>query len=82
MFESASAVMRKEGLVARPDERNRRPTKQELWRISREYYRKKTHEDFQAHDALSFLNLIGGRSQQFHGRKHGVKPTHLTKKQK
>lgn len=42
MFESASTVMRKEGLVARPDERNRRPTKQELWRISREYYRKKT----------------------------------------
>ncbi len=41
MFDSANAVMRKEGLIAQPDQRTRRPTDTELWAISRAYYRKK-----------------------------------------
>ena len=42
MFDSSNKVMRKEGLIARPDERDRRPSKKELWLISRAYYSKKT----------------------------------------
>ena len=34
--------MRKEGLVASADKRDRRPTKKELWQLSRYFYTKKT----------------------------------------
>ena len=42
MFDSANQVMRKEGLVASADKRDRRPTKKELWQLSRYFYTKKT----------------------------------------
>jgi integrase len=35
MFESANIVMRKEGLIASSDKRTRRPTNEELWKLSR-----------------------------------------------
>jgi len=41
MISSAKAVLRKEGYIARSDERNKRPTKKELWMLSRAYYTKK-----------------------------------------
>jgi integrase len=42
MFDAANAVMRKEGITARPDQRKRRPTRKELWLLSRHFYHRKT----------------------------------------
>ena len=42
MFDSANIVMRKEGLIANSDKRDRRPTKEELWKLSRYFNTKKS----------------------------------------
>lgn len=39
IFENARLVLRKEGLIARAVQRERRPTKQEMWALSRYFYR-------------------------------------------
>jgi integrase len=41
-FASANTIMRKEGLIASSDIRNRRPTNEEIWKISRFLATKKT----------------------------------------
>lgn len=38
IFDDARVVLRKEGLIARSTQRDRRPTKQELWKLSRYFY--------------------------------------------
>lgn len=37
-FDDARLILRKEGLIARSQRRERRPTKQELWKLSRYFY--------------------------------------------
>lgn len=43
MFDAASKVLRKEGLIASSDKRDRLPTTEELWKLSRHFNRSKTH---------------------------------------
>jgi integrase len=42
LFDAANKVMRKEHIIGSVDSRDRRPTNQELWQLSRYFYRMKT----------------------------------------
>jgi integrase len=42
IFERASEVLRKEKLIGRSKERNRRPTRAELWKLSRYFYKRRS----------------------------------------
>lgn len=38
IFASAREVLRREGLIAKPEQRDRRPTREELWKLSRHFH--------------------------------------------